>query len=130
MTSRMVGILKAVHLHSGQNTWPWSTSARAPIDIASPASAVRYFLKSEHAFIDGVKIPDFTPRDLRRTCTQLMQAAGVPDIEADRLQSHGVAGVTGTHYRNNPELYLPEKRRALDKFDEVLGKILIGKSAT
>lgn len=130
MTSRMVGILKAVHLHSGQNTWPWSTSVRAPIDIASPASAVRYFLKSEHAFIDGVKIPDFTPRDLRRTCTQLMQAAGVPDIEADRLQSHGVAGVTGTHYRNNPELYLPEKRRALDKFDEVLGKILIGKSAT
>ncbi|MFC5437113.1 site-specific integrase [Rhodanobacter umsongensis] len=130
MTSRMVGILKSVHLHSGQNKWPWSTSTRAPIDIASPASAVRYFLKSEHAFIDGVPIAPFTPRDLRRTCAQIMQAAGIPDIEADRLQSHGVAGVTGTHYRNNPELYLPEKKRALDKFDEVLGKILIGKSNT
>jgi integrase len=130
MTSRMIGILKATHLHSGQNTWPWSTSTRAPIDIASPASAVRYFLKSEHAFIDGAPIAPFTPRDLRRTCTQLMQAAGVPDIEADRLQSHGVAGVTGTHYRNNPELYLPEKKRALATFDEVLGKILIGKSNT
>ena len=127
MTTRMLGILKTVHAHTGHNDWPWSTSTRRPIDIASPASAVRYFLNSEHAFVDGKKIADFTPRDLRRTCTQLMQAAGVPDIHADRLQSHGVAGVTGVHYRNNPELYLPEKRQALETFDAALGKILIGK---
>jgi integrase len=127
MTARMVGILKSVAPYSGSYTWPWATNARKPIDIASPASAVRQWLQSDHAIIDGKRIPAFTPRDLRRTCSQLMQAAGVPDAQADRLQSHGVAGVTGIHYRNNPELYLPEKEAALHAFDEVLGRILIGK---
>ncbi|MEP6906787.1 MAG: integrase family protein [Pseudoxanthomonas sp.] len=127
MTSRMLGILKSVADAGGNFRWPWAANSRGPIDIASPASAVRQWLKSDDAIIDGKRIPPFTPRDLRRTCTQLMQAAGVPDEQADRLQSHGLAGVTGVHYRNNPELYLPEKIAALEKFDEVLGQILIGK---
>ncbi|HEV2622908.1 MAG TPA: integrase family protein [Frateuria sp.] len=124
MTPRMVEIIERVRPLSGGRPWPWSTSEREPIDIASPASAVRYWLKSEHAAVDGKKIAPFTPRDLRRTCTQLMQAAGVPDELADRLQSHGIAGVTGTHYRNNAELYLPEKRRAIELFDAALGRVL------
>lgn len=124
MTDRMVEILERVSAHSGGRAFPWSTSEDKPIDIASPASAVRYWLKSEHAQVDGRPIPAFTPRDLRRTCTQLMQAEGVPEQQADRLQSHGVAGVTSTHYRNNPELYLPEKRQALEALDRALGRIL------
>jgi integrase len=127
MTPRMVGLLKAVAPLTGNYPWPWATSQRGPIDIASPASAVRHWLASEHAVLDGVRIAPFTPRDLRRTCAQLMQAAGVPDTQADRLQSHGVTGVVAEHYRNKPELYLPEKEAALKAFDEVLGRILIGK---
>jgi integrase len=128
MTSRMVGILKAVARSSGGRTWPWSTNERGPIDIASPANAVRHWLDSEHAVVDGKRVAPFTPRDLRRTCAQLMQAAGVPDAQADRLQSHGVTGVVAEHYRNSPELYLPEKRNAIEAFDKVLGHILIGKN--
>lgn len=124
MSDRMVEILERVRKVSGARTWPWSTTEQGAIDIASPASAVRNWLESEHGTIGGKKIAPFTPRDLRRTCTQIMQAAGVPDEQADRLQSHGVSGVTGIHYRNNPELYLPEKRQALEAFDRALGQVL------
>lgn len=124
MTDRMVEIIERVRKWSGSRPWPWSTNERGPIDIASPASAVRNWLDSEHAVIDGERIEPFTPRDLRRTCAQMMQAEGVPDGQADRLQSHGIAGVTGTHYRNNPELYLPEKRAALEAFDRALSALL------
>jgi integrase len=127
MSDRMVDILERVRRLSGSRIWPWSTTEQGPIDIASPASAVRNWLESEHGTLDGKKIVPFTPRDLRRTCAQMMQAAGVPDEQADRLQSHGVAGVTGTHYRNNPELYLPEKRQALEAFDAELGRVLVEK---
>ncbi len=126
MTDRMAEILERVRAQSGSRPWPWSTSPDRHIDIASPASAVRKWRKSEHALIDGTKIAVFTPRDLRRTCTQLMQAEGIPEEQSDRLQSHGVAGVTGKHYRNNPELYLPEKRQALEALDRALGEILEG----
>ena len=126
MTSRMVGILTAVSRAGGHYTWPWATNQRAPIDIASPAGAVHTWLASEHAVIDGKRIAPFTPRDLRRTCTQIMQAAGIPDAQADRLQSHGVTGVVAAHYRNDASLYLPEKRGTLEAFDIVLGRILIG----
>lgn len=127
MSDRMVEILERVRRVSGSRAWPWSTTEQGPIDIASPASAVRNWLESEHGTLHGKRIAPFTPRDLRRTCAQMMQAAGVPDEQADRLQSHGVAGVTGTHYRNNPELYLPEKRQALEAFDAELGRVLSGR---
>lgn len=127
MTERMAKILVRVHAISGGRTWPWSTSPGKPIDIASPASAVRKWLASEHAAINGKRVEPFSPRDLRRTCTQLMQAQGIPEDQSDRLQSHGVAGVTGKHYRNNPELYLPEKRQALEALDRALRRILSGK---
>lgn len=129
MTDRMAVILERVRALSGSRAWPWSTSPDQPIDIASPASAVRKWLDTEHAEVDGKRIAPFTPRDLRRTCTQLMQAEGVPEDQSDRLQSHGVAGVTGKHYRNNPELYLPEKRAALEALDKALAKILSAKGS-
>lgn len=130
MTSRMVKILKELQPLTGKHAYPWSTNERTHIDIASPAGAVRYWLESEHATMDGKRIAPFTPRDLRRTCTQVMQAAGVSDISADRLQSHGVTGITSIHYRNNPELYLPEKLAALKAFDKALAKALRDSDAT
>ena len=38
-----------------------------------------------------------------------------------------VAGVTGVHYRNNPELYLPEKRQALDRWAAEVARAVEGK---
>jgi integrase len=124
MSKRMKDILARVQKLGRGFDHPWATNVRGPVDIASPAGAVRYWLESEFAVVDGKRVPPFTPRDLRRTCTQMMQAAGVPDALADRLQSHGVAGITDVHYRNNPELYLPEKRQALQKFEAALARAL------
>lgn len=124
MSKRMKDILAKVQKLGHGFEYPWATNVRGPVDIASPAGAVRYWLKSDFAVVDGKRIQPFTPRDLRRTCTQMMQAAGVPDALADRLQSHGVAGITDVHYRNNPELYLPEKRLALQKFEAALARML------
>ncbi|GAB3376303.1 site-specific integrase [Azotobacter armeniacus] len=66
----------------------------------------------------------FSPRDLRRTCAQLMQRHGVSNDLSDLLQAHGQTGVVGKHYRNNPEAALPEKRRAIELFDKALAMVL------
>lgn len=128
MSKRMLAILASVAAYTGSLEYPWATNERSHVDIASPAGAVRYWLQSPFAMLDGKRIAPFTPRDLRRTCTQMMKAARIPDELADRLQSHGVAGITDIHYRNNPELYLPEKRQALQKFDAALAKVLKARS--
>lgn len=78
----------------------------------------------KHGKIDDEQIPHFTPRDLRRTCAQLMQRNGVDDRLSDLLQSHGQTGVVGQHYRNNPEAYLPEKLKAMAGFEAALSKVL------
>ncbi|WP_170207512.1 tyrosine-type recombinase/integrase [Luteibacter pinisoli] len=124
MSKRMAAILAKIEKITGSFRFPWATNGRSHVDIASPAGAVRYWLESDFAVVDGKRVAPFTPRDLRRTCTQLMKVAGIPDDLADRLQSHGVSGITNVHYRNNPELYLPEKRQALQKFETALGRIL------
>ena len=74
-------------------------------------------------------MPTFSPRDLRRTCTQLMQKHGVDDRLSDLLQAHGQAGVVTKHYRNNPQAALPEKWRAIQQFDRALSCVLEEKRA-
>lgn len=128
MSTRMVKILKELERLTGNHAFPWSTSERGHIDIASPAGAVRYWLQSEHAVLDGKRIPPFTPRDLRRTATQLMKAAGVPDTFADRLQSHGLTDVVSRHYRADPTLYVREKLAALKALDKALEVTLVPKA--
>jgi hypothetical protein len=53
-----------------------------------------------------------------------MQKHGVDDRLSDLLQAHGQTGVVSKHYRNNPEAALPEKRRAIELFDQALAKAL------
>ncbi|MDT4856889.1 hypothetical protein FQZ97_912920 [compost metagenome] len=124
LSPRAVEILERVKAINGCHLWPWTTTGRQHIVVSSPRHAVADWLKSEHAVIEGKRIPVFSPRDLRRTCAQLMQKFGVSNDLSDLLQAHGQTGIVSKHYRNNPEAALPEKRRAIELFDQALGRVL------
>lgn len=121
---RAVAILERVKEINGCHPWPWTTTGKQHIVVSSPRHAVADWLQSEHAVIEGKQVPSFSPRDLRRTCAQLMQKHGVSDQLSDLLQAHGQTGVANLHYRNNPEAALPEKQRAIELFDRALAKVL------
>ncbi|WP_223443167.1 tyrosine-type recombinase/integrase [Pseudomonas sp. BF-R-19] len=129
LTERAVAILERVKEINGCHPWPWTTTGKQPIVVSSPGHAVADWLKSEHAVIEGKQTPSFSPRDLRRTCAQLMQRYGISDQLSDLLQAHGQTGVANKHYRNNPEAALPEKQRAIELFEHALAKVL-GKKQT
>lgn len=124
LTDRAVGILAEVFEINGVYDWPWTSTGKAPFIVTSFTHAIADWCRSEHATLDGKRIERFTPRDLRRTCTQLMQRHGIPNEQSDLLQSHGQTGVVGVHYRNNPEAYLPAKVEAVSAFEVVLMEIL------
>jgi len=124
LSERAIEILEEVAPLTGAREYIWTTTGKKPIATTSPSHAVRDWLDSKHGKIGDEQIPHFTPRDLRRTCAQLMQRHGVEDRLSDILQSHGQTGVVGEHYRNNPEAYLPAKRQALEAFDAALNKVL------
>lgn len=124
LSSRAIAILERVREINGCHPWPWTTTGKQHIVVSSPRHAIADWLQSEHAVIDGKQIPSFSPRDLRRTCAQLMQKHGVSDQLSDLLQAHGQTGVANLHYRNNPEAALPEKQRAIELFERALAKVL------
>ncbi|WP_448105972.1 tyrosine-type recombinase/integrase [Pseudomonas azerbaijanoccidentalis] len=124
LTERAVAILNRVKEINGCHPWPWTTTGKQHIVVSSPRHAIADWLKSEHAVIDGKQTPSFSPRDLRRTCAQLMQRHGISDQLSDLLQAHGQTGVANLHYRNNPEAALPEKQRAIELFERALAKVL------
>ncbi|SEJ57151.1 Integrase [Azotobacter beijerinckii] len=124
LSPRAVEILERVRAINGCHPWPWTTTGKQHIVVSSPRHAVADWLASDHAGIDGRRITSFSPRDLRRTCAQLMQKHGVNDSLSDLLQAHGQTGVVSKHYRNNPEAALPEKRRAIELFDRALAMVL------
>lgn len=124
LSPRAVAILERVREINGCHPWPWTTTGKQHIVVSSPRHAIADWLQSGHAVIDGKQIPNFSPRDLRRTCAQIMQRHGVSDQLSDLLQAHGQTGVANLHYRNNPEAALPEKQRAIGLFEQALEKVL------
>ncbi|HCH5612492.1 TPA: integrase arm-type DNA-binding domain-containing protein [Vibrio parahaemolyticus] len=64
------------------------------------------------------EIRPFTPRDLRRTCKTLMGEVGISKSLRDRLQNHALNDVSSKHYDRYE--YLPEKRRALEVWEQKL----------
>ncbi len=64
------------------------------------------------------EIKPFTPRDLRRTCKTLMGEVGISKSLRDRLQNHALNDVSSKHYDRYE--YLPEKRRALEVWEQKL----------
>ncbi|MEZ8401459.1 tyrosine-type recombinase/integrase [Vibrio splendidus] len=65
-------------------------------------------------------IKPFTPRDLRRTCKTLMGEIGISKSLRDRLQNHALNDVSSKHYDRYD--YLPEKRRALEAWEQKLNE--------
>lgn len=124
LSDRAISLMLRVREISGDHQWPWTTHGKQPFVISSPTHAIADWMDSKHAVVDGVSVPPFSPRDLRRTCTQLMQRRGIDDRLSDLLQAHGQTGVVSKHYRNNPEAALPEKRRAMDLFEHGLAVAL------
>jgi integrase len=124
LTARAIELMSRVKEINGDHVWPWTTHGKQPFVISSPTHAIADWINSNHAVIDGEKVPGFSPRDLRRTCSQLMQRYGVSDEDSDLLQSHGQTGMVGLHYRNNPKAYLPEKWRTTKLFEKALALAL------
>jgi len=127
LSDRALRILDEVRaLQPKDAVYPWSVHGQRPIHPSSVSHAISEWRDTEHAQLDDHPIPKFTPRDIRRTCTQFMQRNGIKDFESDALQSHGQTGVVGKHYRNNPEAKLPEMRLTMEAFDLALGRLLGG----
>lgn len=124
LSDRALELLEQIQPISGGFDWPWTSYGKKPFATTSFAHVIRDWLDSTNGMINHEQIPHFTPRDLRRTCAQLMQRNGVEDRLSDLLQSHGQTGVVGQHYRNNPEAYLPEKIKAISAFETALSQVL------
>ena len=125
LSSRALQVLEQVRaLQSPGAVYPWSVGGQKPIHASSLSHAVSEWFATEHAKLDGQPVQKFTPRDIRRTCTQFMQRNGIKDFDSDVLQSHGQTGVVVTHYRNNPEAKLPQMRPTVEAFDAALSRLL------
>jgi integrase len=127
LTERALGILAEVRaLQPEDSIYPWSIDGKRFIHPSSLSHAVAEWRETIHAKLGDKVIPKFTPRDIRRTCTQFMQRKGIKDFDSDALQSHGQTGVVGRHYRNDPEAKLPEMRLTMSAYDTALGLLLDG----
>lgn len=127
LTERSTDILRAVADVTANHVHPFSRLPDRHFHVSSFSWAVKKWLKSEHAFIDGQPFEPFTPRDLRRTLAQLMQKHGISNEASDELQSHGVHGLVARHYRNNPEASIPSKTKTLAALDRILDRVIDGK---
>ena len=66
-------------------------------------------------------IRPFVARDIRRTCKTLMGELGISKELRDRLQNHALNDVSSKHYDRYE--YLPEKRRALEAWEQKLNEV-------
>jgi integrase len=89
------------------------------------------FSRAMNRMTAALKIADATPHDLRRTGATNMtsERIGLPRFIVSQVIAHagdtgGAAAVTGKHYDLND--YLPEKRKALKAWAELLTEIVAG----
>ncbi|WP_147472377.1 site-specific integrase [Pseudomonas syringae group genomosp. 3] len=125
LSDRALKILAEVREINSTVNWPWTTTGKQTISVTTPVHAISKWREANSALSDQTVVEHFTPRDLRRTCSQIMQRARIDDRASDLLQSHGVSGVVAQHYRNDPHSYLPAKRSALEAFEAELERILV-----
>ena len=125
LTDRALQVLEEVRaLQPSGAVYPWSVDGQTLIHPSSLSHAVSEWFSSVHAKLDGQPIPKFTPKDIRRTCTQFMQRNNIKDVDSDVLQSHGQTGVVVKHYRNSPEARLLQLRPTMAAFDAALSRLL------
>ncbi|HDY96921.1 MAG TPA: hypothetical protein ENH72_00380 [Pseudomonas sabulinigri] len=123
-TERTRTIMVELEQITGDHSHPFSIKVDKPFSVASFSQAVTRWLQTDYAVIGTQKIPAFTPRDLRRTMTQLMKREGVQDSASNEIQSHGLTGVVVRHYNNDPKASLPSKQRTMDQVERILCRVL------
>lgn len=120
---------------------PLSSQAQAEIEALRPASGAGEWVlasrsrgkrlanlrRSNRQLLDLTGIePRFTPHDLRRTASTLMQKFGVDPAVIDRIQDHlDSSSVRATYQRHG---YAAEMRRALALLGNQIEVIVIGKT--
>ena len=125
LTKRALGLLNSVKPITGEYQWPFSTRGKSPLYVDSLSTAIsRYCRYMEQKAVEQGKEPplSFSPRDLRRTCKNLLIDAGVNRENRNLLQSHAQTGVDIEHYDRSD--HMVEKCKAISKYDRLLGKIL------
>ncbi|MFF7065588.1 tyrosine-type recombinase/integrase [Pseudomonas sp. NPDC008258] len=127
LTDRAIGLLDEVRgCNESGCLWPFSSEGKTIIHDSTFSHVTSKWFKTDHAYIDGERIPKFTPRDLRRTISQIMERACIDNESSDLLQNHGLTGVVAEHYRNNPEAAIPRNRLTIERFEQELARILDG----
>lgn len=124
LSDRAKQIIESVKASTEGHTHPFSELPNEPFTTGAFSRATRRWLKSKYAVIDGERIEHFTPRDVRRTLTQLMQKYGVSNSASDELQSHGVSGVVNSHYRNDPKTSIPSKAKTVAAVERIISNVL------
>ncbi|HGP4250367.1 TPA: tyrosine-type recombinase/integrase [Pseudomonas aeruginosa] len=126
LTRSALIIVKKLQAVSDGFIYPFSNFGDKPFDKCSFSHAVKTWVESDNGLLGGVRIESFTPRDIRRTCTQLIKRMGIEQKNSDILQSHGMTGVVMDHYLNDPALFVNDKKTALVVYERKLNKILKG----
>lgn len=104
---------------------PFTADGRRVMVLTTLSVAVR---DVSRALTKEKKVPPFQLRDLRRTCETMLQKFGIEKEVRAHLLSHGRAqGVQGKHYERYD--FLPEKRRALERWAAHLHRIIAGKKS-
>ena len=68
------------------------------------------------------KVPNFNPRDLRRTCKTLMGKAGISKANRDILQQHHKFDVSSVHYDRYD--YMTEKCESIKVWEEFIINVI------
>ncbi|MCU7833678.1 MAG: tyrosine-type recombinase/integrase [gamma proteobacterium symbiont of Taylorina sp.] len=118
LTQRAFDILEK--LDTDKKDYPFTNDGKIPVRMETIHKWVERYCKQ-------FEIEKFTPKDIRRTCKNLMIDAGVNREARNLIQNHGLTGVDYKHYDKRD--HLPEKLEGMRKFDQLLDRIITGKLA-
>jgi hypothetical protein len=103
---------------------PFSFHGKRTLAVETLSKSVRLIcekLRDDDREKGREEIPRFRMGDLRRTCETLLAKIGISKDDRAQLLSHGLTGVQERHYDRN--LYLREKRLALEKWERLLRRL-------
>ena len=121
MTKLALVQIAAMREDRDESPGPFSLDGKRTIAIETLSKAVRAIsneLRLEDLEKNREQMPPLRMGDLRRTCETLLAQHGVTKDVRAQLLSHGLTGVQEKHYDRN--LYLTEKRQALQRWERVL----------
>jgi len=117
ITPRAFAILDS--LPTQDKAYPFTTDGETAIRVETLLKAIQKYCKQ-------YDVEKFTLRDIRRTCKNLLIEAGVNRETRNLIQNHGLTGVDFKHYDKHD--HLPEKISGMNKYDQLLEKLLTDNS--